>query len=172
MIDYQFKQLENELRILEVLKYYSDKALEDYLELSNIYSEILECVKKCNSVEYGIYFYNYSRNKTHYTLLELNLEDKLFKSRCGAFFDFNKYEEILEKAGTTVSILFLEDSIIKETKLRPIIINDKLIYANNFGVFPVTRFTSTLKDIKHLSKFMKQVIPIELHKFNGIKGAE
>ena len=169
MLDYQFKQLENELRILEVLKVYSDKALEDYLELSNIYSEILECVKKYNSVQYGIYFYNYSRNKTHYTLLELNLEDKTFKSRCGTEFDFNLYEEILEKVGTAVSILFLEDSIIKETKLRPIIINDKLRYANNFGISPTPTFDSSIKDIKHLSNFMKQVIPKEMHKFNGIK---
>jgi hypothetical protein len=170
MLDYQFKQLENELFILEILKDYSDKALVDYIDLSNIYLEILEWIKKYNSVEYGIYFYNYSRNKTHYTLLELDLENKTFKSRCGTGFDFNLYEEILEKAGTSVSILFLEDSIITETKLRPIILNDKLRYANNFGITPAATFDSSIKDIKHLSKFMKQMIPTQFHKFNGIKG--
>lgn len=169
MLNINFKQLENELRILDILKVYSDKALVDYIDLSKIYSDILECVKKHNSVEYGIYFYNYSRNKTHYTLLELNLENKTFKSRCGTSFDFNLYEEILEKAGTSVSILFLEDSIITETKIRPIIQNNKLIYANNFGISPTPVFSTGVKDIKHLSKFMKQIIPKQFHKFNGIK---
>lgn len=172
MLNTHFKQLENELRILEVLKDYSDKALADYIDLSNIYSEILECVKKCNNVEYGIYSYNYSRNKTHYTLLELNLENKTFKSRCGTFFEFNKYKEILEKVGTSVSILFLIDSILDELKLRPIIVGDKLKYTNNCDIFPTSVFKLPVKDIRHLSAFMKQIIPIELHKFNGIKGAE
>lgn len=169
MTQIEFKQLENEICALDALKVYSEKALEDYLELSRIYIDILDCVKKFNSVEYSIYQYEYTKKKTLYTLLELNLETQTFKSRCGSYFNFDIYEEILEKDGMRTSILFLEDSIITETKLRPIIINNKLRYANNFGISPTPVFDTSIKDIKHLSGFMKQTIPKEFHKFNGIK---
>lgn len=170
MIDYQFEQLENELRVLEILKVYSEKALGDYLELSKIYEEVLDYIKKFKSIKYGIYHYKYSREKTLYELLELNLEAKTFKSRCGTHFDFDLYEEILEKVGTTVSIVFLIDSILTETRLRPFIIDDKLKYSTKCVVSSTPEFTLPIKDIKYLSRFMKKTIPEKFHKFNGIKG--
>ena len=169
MIDYEFKQLEQELQVLEILKFYSDKALEDYLELLKIYEEIVENIKKFKSSEYGIYQYDFSREKTHYSLLELNLDEKIFKSRCGTLFDFDKYEEILEKVGETISILFLEDSILSEIKLKPFVIEDKLKYSTKWGICSTPEFILPIKDIKYLSRFMKKVIPEKFHRFNGIK---
>lgn len=169
MLDYKFKQLESELRALEILKDYSEKALEDYIELSKIYEEILSSAIKFKSLEQVIQQYEYYREQTHYALLELDLENKSFNSRCGTRFDFELYEEILEKVSTNISILFLQDSILEETKLKPFIIDNNLKYTNKWGISVTPEFTLKVKDIKHLSEFMKQMIPKEFHKFNGIK---
>lgn len=168
MLEYKFRQLENEIRILNILKDYSDKAHSDFIELSMTYNDILEHIKVFKSVECGIFSYKYNREPTHYTLLELNLEERIFKSRCGTNFEFEFYEEILDKVGTSIAILFLIDSNITEIKLRPSIVNNEVIYSNNFGI-SVPVFHTSIKNIKHLSEFMKKHISNELHNFNGLK---
>ena len=50
-------------------------------------------------------------------------------------FDFDKCEEILEKVGKVISILFLKDSSLSELKLLSIVNFQNLIdYQNLFGI--------------------------------------